>query len=276
MPVCSIVLLLPDRTQAPWADLQAVIEILRLDAEFVCVGNPPVGEPCTPAPRSRGTSLHESVTERRWVAPPRPYDSGQAISRAIEAARGELAVIFDPTPGYVPGQIGWLLARLARWDLACGRRRRSSIARAWLRLWQFPRRAIFGRDRHDPECLFWAARREALAGVDLSRGRYRFVASLVAARGYRVGEISIDTLEHGIRYRPHAAGLAEWNPVALGHAWWTCRQMRTAQRAESPSADRRLRFDIATSAVRSSPDGSASSGRVTRSGSLPTSTGEST
>jgi len=124
---------------------------------------------------------------------------------------------------YLPEQIPWLLERLARADLVFGRRqfkRPTKLAQSAL---QTPRRLLLGLEARDPDCLFWAARREAIAGLELAPGMHRFLGSLVTARGFRVAETHVD-------HDPSRASRS-WHDThpSLGNllaAWWQRRSYR--------------------------------------------------
>lgn len=115
-----------------------------------------------------------------------------ALAAGISAARGQTIVAMEPGPRYLPEQIGWLTERLARADLVHGRRRRSRPIKFLQAFTLWPRRLLFGVEVRDPSCLFWAARREALSGLDLGRGMHRFIGALMVVKGFRVCEITID------------------------------------------------------------------------------------
>jgi len=115
-----------------------------------------------------------------------------ALAAGIAAAKGQIIVTMEPGPRYLPEQISWLTERLSRADLVHGRRRRSRLVRFLQAFTMWPRRLLFGVEVRDPTCLFWAARREAVAGLDLGRGMHRFVGALMAVKGFRVCEITVD------------------------------------------------------------------------------------
>lgn len=115
-----------------------------------------------------------------------------ALAAGLGAARGQTIAVIEPGPRYLPEQLGWLTERLARADLVHGRRRRSRPRKFLQAFTLWPRRLLFGVEVRDPTCLFWAARREAVTGLDLGRGMHRFMGALVAVKGFRVCEITVD------------------------------------------------------------------------------------
>ena len=120
-----------------------------------------------------------------------------------------------------------LLDELVRADLVVGRPVRHGVRKTLHRLTRIPRWCLLGLEVRDPECLVWAARREAISGLQLPRGMYRYLATLVAARGYRVGEVTVPTQGRSIAL---SDGLA--NPFDLLAAWWFKRRWRQYERIE--------------------------------------------
>ena len=160
----------------------------------------------------------------------RPVGVSVALSTGIRAARGEMIVVIGPGDTYPARQIPELISFLKRADLVVGRRQRNGFAKLWHRLSRIPRGLLLGLESHDPECLFWAARREALADIALEAGMARYLPAFVARRGFRVCEKYVDDL--GPRQplddvRPH--------PLDLLTAWWRCRRWREQTALELPS-----------------------------------------
>ena len=150
-----------------------------------------------------------------------PVGLSAALSVGISAARGEIVIVIEPGTQYHVEQIPHLISRLSRGDLVMGRRLRSRLGKAWERVARAPRWLLLGLDTKDPDCLFWAARREAVAGLDLAQGMFRFVPTLVSARGYRVCELEVDT-----RGRSRNLADARPNPFDLLAVWWLRRRLR--------------------------------------------------
>lgn len=128
-----------------------------------------------------------------------------------------------------------LLDALVWADLVVGRPVRQGLRKTLHRISRIPRWFLLGLEVRDPECLVWASRREAVAGLQLPRGMYRYLATLVAARGFRVGEVPVPTpgrsvaLSDGI---PH--------PFDLFAAWWFKRRWGQHQRIECPTGELQL------------------------------------
>lgn len=125
-----------------------------------------------------------------------PVGLGAAWAAGIAAARSDLVVAWQASHCYSPDDLPRLVARLARADLICGRRRRGWLARQARRVGLWPRQllmgSLLGTSVQDPRSPVWAARREAVAGLPLELGLEGWLATLVARRGFRVCELNID------------------------------------------------------------------------------------
>ena len=124
----------------------------------------------------------------------RPAGASIALSVGIGAARGDIVIAVEAGQRYAPNQIPHLIARLSRLDLVYARRRLSGWQKFWHRVQRIPRAMLLGLDVRHPDCLLWAARREAVAGIHLSPGMRRYLPWLVARRGFRVGDMYVDEL----------------------------------------------------------------------------------
>ena len=150
-----------------------------------------------------------------------PCGASVALSAGIASARGEVLMAIEPGDRYPVGQIPALVHWLNRADLIVGRRRRTGLAKLWHRISRIPRALLLGLESHDPDCLFWAARREVVAGVNLTAGMGRYLPALaVAAWIPRVRNVC------GRSGRPPivAGCSAEFGDLLA--AWWLCRRWR--------------------------------------------------
>jgi glycosyltransferase involved in cell wall biosynthesis len=150
-----------------------------------------------------------------------------ALSAGLALASGDIIVTLPAGDGSVGAIIQLLLEELVRVDLVVGRPHRQGVHKLFHRLARIPRWLLLGLEVRDPECLVWAARREAVAGVELPCGMYRYLATLVAARGYRVGEITVPTPGRSVMLSDG------WpNPGDLLAAWWFKRRWRQYEHVE--------------------------------------------
>jgi glycosyltransferase involved in cell wall biosynthesis len=144
-----------------------------------------------------------------------------ALAAGIQAARGEVIVAMEAGTDYAPEQIPELLAWLHRGDVVVGRRRRFGAAKLLQRIGRIPRWLLLGLEGHDPDCLFWAARREVFGQFQLTAGMARYLPALAARCGFRVCETYVDWSGE---MRPLEDVRA--NPGDLLAAWWACRRWR--------------------------------------------------
>jgi glycosyltransferase involved in cell wall biosynthesis len=165
-----------------------------------------------------------------------PRGVSVALNAAVRAARGEVLIAIEPGDSYPPSQILPLIEGLQRADFMAGRRRQVGIAKAWHRISRLPRWLLLGLAGHDPDCLFWAARREVFADFQLSPGMARYLPALVTLHDFRACEIYVE--HHGARWPLNDVPA---NPGDLLAAWWHCRRWRncspyelTANRSAQP------------------------------------------
>ena len=144
-----------------------------------------------------------------------------ALAAGINASRGNIIVVIEAGNQYPADQIAELLHHLSRADLVFGQRRVSRVHKIWQRITRVPRAMLLGLEVKDPNCLFWAARREAVERLPLTGGMYRYLSTFVARRGYRVTETYI---EHRLGRQTDVAETP--TPGDLFAAWWLSRRMR--------------------------------------------------
>jgi glycosyltransferase involved in cell wall biosynthesis len=195
--------------------LKRVLAQRERPCEIICIDDGS-GTPCLSALR-----LLCQTTSVRLLRLDRPAGLSAALTAGIAAAQGEVVVAIEASGQYEPEQIPWLLERLARADLVLGRRQVERSIKLRQALLQLPRRLLLGLEVRDPDCLFWAARREAIAGLDLQPGMHRFLGSLVTTRGYRVAEIHVDHQPIRSRWDDSQPSLGN-----LFSVWWQRRRWR--------------------------------------------------
>lgn len=167
------------------SDLTPALATLGKPYEIICVD-----DGSQSAERHQLGHLLDRHAELRLVALDRQSGMGAAISEGVRAARGDTIVVMEPSGQYAAADIPRLVRRLARVDAVFGCRRRTPPGRVVRRLVQAFGRLLLRGAVRDPECLFWAARREALADVDLNHTGGH-VPARVARLGYRVGELHV-------------------------------------------------------------------------------------
>lgn len=203
-------------------ELCDVLEALAASFELICVDD------------GSSPAVFESLEEQLTVCPAlrlvrldRPHGVGAALTAGIAAARGDVLIAVEAGDQYPADQIPKLLDRLDGADLVCGRRPSAKHGGFWRRLSNVPRWPLPTAPVDDPSCLFWAARHEAVAGLDLCDGMADYISSLVAARGYRVDQVSVTT-----GGRKPSTGGAWASPADLLRSPW-----RACRRAARPAMD---------------------------------------
>ncbi len=151
-----------------------------------------------------------------------------AVSAGIRAARGDYVITIDAGGRFNASDCGALISGLSRADMVYARPACTGWRKMMRRVLRTPRWLLLGLETREPDSLFWAARREALAGFDLARGMYRYLPDFVASRGFRVTESRVSCNFDA----PDFHRLAWPNPVDLCTAWWLSQRWRQARVAE--------------------------------------------
>ena len=208
-------------------ELRRVLNLLSLPYEVICIDQ--ASGPPTRAALGQLLKQHPFL---RVLSLDRARGLEAALAAGIAAARGELVVAIGPSKEYPVQQIPHLIAELSGADIVFGRQQLVGWAHAWQRLTSLPQRWLLGPELRSSDGLFWAARREAVVGLESARGTARFLPWLVAMRGYRVGETAI-------RFQPNRPPVHDiWpHPADLLAIWWLRRRHRPAKIEE-------LRIDV--------------------------------
>jgi len=149
------------------------------------------------------------------------HGASAAVSAGLVEARGSELLAVPAGGQYSAEEIARLFKGLARADLVHARPQVKGLAKSWQRMRRIPRWLLLGLLIREPNCSFWSARAEALAGVQLARGMYRYLPTLVAMRGFRVAEVPVRRLNHRHQLRDGWS-----NPGDLLCAWWLTRRWR--------------------------------------------------
>jgi glycosyltransferase involved in cell wall biosynthesis len=130
-----------------------------------------------------------------------------ALQAGLDLARGEVCITMDGDGQQDPQDIPRLLEKMREgWDMVCGWRtdRRDPWRRkaaAWAA--RLVRRLATKDAIRDAGCSLRAFRREAAAGLNLSRGLHRFFPVLMARKGCRIAEIPV-------AHHPRRAGASKY------------------------------------------------------------------
>jgi glycosyltransferase involved in cell wall biosynthesis len=160
------------------------LQSLVLPYEVICIDDASAG-----AATENLEALLTEYPALRVLRFDQPRGTSAALGAGMLAARGNIVIALDANSRFPLWCIAHLIARLSQHDLVVARAEQSlagELARPFSRLARLAARSQGLRGTED---LFWAARREALYGLTLSRGAFRAMPDLVAARGFRVCEL---------------------------------------------------------------------------------------
>ena len=118
-----------------------------------------------------------------------------ALDTGFRLARGEVVITMDADLQDDPAEIPNLIARLEEgYDLVSGwkRKRHDPLTKTLpSRLFNLVARKVSGVKLHDINCGLKAYRREVLPTIRVYGELHRFIPILVAAQGWRVGELVV-------------------------------------------------------------------------------------
>ncbi len=210
-------------------ELCGVLAALGKPYEIICID-----DRSSAANRSKLKVLLKSCPGLRLLVLDSCAGVGAALTAGIAAARGETVVVLEAGERYPATEVARLIRRLSRADAVFGCRRLSAARRALRRIAQAPRRLLFGCAVRDADCLFWAARREAVAGLVVARGMVRYLPGMISRRGFRVGELHVD---HRATVKRLATRDAWPTPGELLAAWRLRRRPTTSTATEIFASD---------------------------------------
>lgn len=134
-----------------------------------------------------------SLSPIKIVSLRKNFGQTAAFDAGIQASRGDVVVTLDGDGQDDPADIPLLLARLDEgFDMVVGwrKRRMDSLGKRLVSRSAHALRRVFVKDGiHDSGSSFKAARREALASLDLYGEMHRFMPGVLAGQGFRVGEV---------------------------------------------------------------------------------------
>lgn len=122
-----------------------------------------------------------------------------ALSAGIRHARGAVVIAVEASDRYEFSDLPRLTERLARADLVWGCRRSHRLARWWRTVRHLPRTLFSGSLVRDPDCVFWAARREVFAHFTWTPHWHRWLPELASEQGFRVAELHVAHRWHARR-----------------------------------------------------------------------------
>ena len=153
-----------------------------------------VDDGSTDQTRKRLKNLHEPGRVR-VLRLKKPYGKTAALMAGLAGSRGEIVFTMDGDLQDDPAEMPRFLEQLdLGYDLVCGwkKKRRDPIAKivaSWI--FNLATRRLTGLALHDVNCGFKAFRGNVARSLQLYGEMHRFIPVLVAAAGYRVGEIEV-------------------------------------------------------------------------------------
>ena len=153
-----------------------------------------VDDGSTDQTRKRLKKLHEPGRVR-VLRLKKPYGKTAALMAGLAGSRGEIVFTMDGDLQDDPAEIPRFVEQLdLGYDLVCGwkKKRRDPIAKIVAsRIFNLATRRLTGLALHDVNCGFKAFRGNVARSLQLYGEMHRFIPVLVAAAGYRVGEIEV-------------------------------------------------------------------------------------
>ena len=153
-----------------------------------------VDDGSTDQTRKRLKQLHEPGRVR-VLRLKKPYGKTAALMVGLAGSRGEIVFTMDGDLQDDPAEIPRFVEQLdLGYDLVCGwkKKRRDPIAKIVAsRIFNLATRRLTGLALHDVNCGFKAFRGNVARSLQLYGEMHRFIPVLVAAAGYRVGEIEV-------------------------------------------------------------------------------------
>lgn len=228
----DVSVLIPAKNASPAIAIQlprltSALEQLRKSFEIIVIDDHSL-----PAEVEKLVELAAAHPSLRVLRLDKPHGAAAAISAGLAEARGRELLAVPAGGQYSVDELACLLKRLTRADLVHARPQVYGLAKAWQRIRRIPRWLLLGLLIREPNCSFWAARAEAVAGIQLARGMYRYLPTLVAMRGFRVTEVPVRSLRH-----PHLLRDGWPNPGDLLFAWWLTRRWQNYAVEELTASD---------------------------------------
>ena len=131
------------------------------------------------------------------------FGQSAAINAGFSHAKGEVIIVMDADLQNDPDDIKNLLKKMKdRYDVVSGWRfqRDDSLSkRIPSRISNWLHRKLTGLDIHDSGCTLKAYSKGSVEGLELYGEMHRYIPALIAAKGFRIGEVKVEhhAREHG-------------------------------------------------------------------------------
>ncbi len=130
------------------------------------------------------------------------FGQSAAINAGFSNAKGGILIVMDADLQNDPNDISKLLAKLNEgYDVVSGwryKRQDNIFKKIPSKISNWMHRKLTGINIHDSGCSLKAYKRESVKDIELYGEMHRYIPSLIAAKGFKVGEVKV---EH--HYRKH-------------------------------------------------------------------------
>ena len=157
--------------------------------------------------------LHKKDKKVKIIRFKRNFGKAAALSAGFELAKGKLILTMDADLQDDPREIPRLLNKLGKgYDLVVGwkyKRKDPYITKVIpSKIFNFLVRKLTKIKLHDSDCNFRLMKKEVLDNLAIYGGLYRYIPSLTASKGYRIGEIKV-------RHNPRKHGKSKFGFTRL-------------------------------------------------------------
>jgi glycosyltransferase involved in cell wall biosynthesis len=171
-------------------EIRDVFEKLKMEYEVIFVD-----DGSTDSTFSELLKLHSIDKRVKVIRLRKRFGKGAASSAGFDCAKGKIVMTMDGDLQDDPSDIPKFLSKLNDgYDVVCGWRKEradSFLKRASSRIANEMRRFLMSETIHDSTCGFKMYRKETLEEVCILGGMYRYIPSLLANKGFRVGEVEV-------------------------------------------------------------------------------------
>jgi len=142
------------------------------------------------------SKLHKKDGRIKVIRFRKKFGKSAALSAGFDFARGQTVITIDGDLQNDPADIPKFLNKLDEgYDIVSGWRKNrfdSLPKRTFSIISNRLRMFLMGESIHDSVCGFKAYRREAIDDIELFGGMHRYIPSLLAGKGFKVGEVIVN------------------------------------------------------------------------------------
>lgn len=166
--------------------LDQVLRRLTLPYEIICIDDATLASNVNQRP-----GWMRRQQRLRVIRFDRPRGLSAALSAGIAASRGDLVIGMCPGTLDQPDLVPHLISRLSQFDFVIAQPDRTLLEALRAQWVGMPGRIVAPTRLAAGQQLFFAGRREAVAGLSLGRSAFRLLPEMVARQGWRVCNLTI-------------------------------------------------------------------------------------